>query len=75
MRAIVIRVLLRASATLNQMPIVAVTGLAAPKDQAAAREAGCSYYLEKPVDLKRLEELVKSLAPSPPAVHYLSTAA
>src|SRR5262245_56763943 len=32
---------IRASPTLNQVPIVAVSGLAAPKDRAAARDAGC----------------------------------
>jgi two-component system, cell cycle response regulator DivK len=61
---------IRASATLNHVPIVAVTGLATPKDRAAARDAGCSDYLEKPIDLGRLEELVKTLAPSAPGVHY-----
>ena len=55
---------IRASATLNQVPIIAVTGLATPKDQAAARDAGCTEYLEKPIDLDRLEELVKSLTRS-----------
>jgi len=55
---------IRASAMLNQVPIVAVTGLATPKDQAAARDAGCSEYLEKPIDLARLEAVVKSLTRS-----------
>ena len=59
---------IRASATLNQVPIVAVSGLAAPKDHAAARDAGCSDYLEKPIDLDRLEGVVKSLKPSGVAV-------
>jgi two-component system, cell cycle response regulator DivK len=61
---------IRANATLNQVPIVAVTGLATPKDQAAARDAGCTYYLEKPVDLDRLEEVVSSLTHCAPGMRY-----
>ena len=60
--------LIRASATLNQVPVVAVSGFAAPKDHAAARDAGCSDYLDKPIDLDRLEVVVKSLKPSGVAV-------
>jgi CheY-like chemotaxis protein len=52
---------IRASAKLNQVPIIALTGLTTPKAQAEARDAGCTAYIEKPVNVDRLEEAVSSV--------------
>jgi DNA-binding response OmpR family regulator len=51
--------LIRQQPTLEDVPIVAVTGNALERDQIEARSAGCDYYLVKPFDFDRLEQLVK----------------
>jgi CheY-like chemotaxis protein len=49
---------------LATIPIVAVTGNGAAEDRARAVRAGCSDYLEKPIDYDRLMALVTRLAPA-----------
>jgi len=40
------------------IPIIAVTGLASPEDEAAARNAGCDEFVAKPIDVDMLFEVV-----------------
>jgi CheY-like chemotaxis protein len=56
--------LIRSHPALNDVPIVAVTGNAAPQFQAEALEAGCNHFLVKPIDFDELEELIKALVRS-----------
>ena len=58
--------LIRSHPNLHEVPIVAVTGNAAPQFQAEALRAGCNYCLVKPIDSDRLEDLIQMLAPSAP---------
>ena len=58
--------IIRAHPTLNQVPIVAMTGLVTTKFHNEALSAGCNDYLDKPIDFDRLEELVKALTPAAP---------
>lgn len=51
--------LIRHHPTLNDVPIAAVTGNAFEREKIEARRAGCDYYLVKPLDFDRLEQLVK----------------
>jgi two-component system sensor kinase len=46
-------------------PIIAMTANAMVGDDVACREAGCSEYLTKPLDLNRLLQLVRSAGASP----------
>jgi len=58
--------LLRCHPTLNDVPIIAMTGNAIPKYEAEVLDAGCNYCLIKPFDLQRLEDLVRLLVwPTP----------
>jgi len=43
----------------GRMPIVFVSGHAEARFLAKARQAGCDDYLVKPIDLDRLEEVIK----------------
>jgi CheY-like chemotaxis protein len=54
---------MRASASLSGVPIVFVSGHAGPREQVAAREAGCDDYLVKPFDLGRLYRILERLLP------------
>jgi two-component system sensor kinase len=47
-----------------EVPIVALTANAMSEDQDASREAGCTGFLSKPIDMDRLlEEVVRQVAP------------
>ena len=54
---------MRASASLSGVPIVFLSGHADPRQQLAAREAGCDDYLVKPFELRRLYRLLEDLLP------------
>ena len=58
--------LIRSHPNLHEVPIVAVTGNAAPQFQAEALRAGCNYCIVKPIDFDRLEELIQMLTRSAP---------
>jgi CheY-like chemotaxis protein len=45
--------------SLSQIPVVFLSGHAAPASQKAAREAGCCEYLVKPIDLDQLDRLLR----------------
>lgn len=55
---------LRGLASLTGVPIVFLSGHAAPHDQRAARAAGCDEYVVKPFDLARLEGVLNRLLPA-----------
>ena len=50
--------LIRSHPTLNRVPIVAVTGMTTPQFHRQILDAGCNNYLDKPIDVDRLERLV-----------------
>lgn len=54
---------LRGSASLAAVPIVFLSGHAAPQHQIEAREAGCDDYVIKPFDIARLENILNRLLP------------
>ena len=58
--------LIRSHPNLHEVPIVAVTGNATPQFLAEVLRAGCNYFLLKPIDFDRLEELIQMLARSAP---------
>jgi YesN/AraC family two-component response regulator len=47
---------------LSEVPIVALSGHATPDYCTAAMRAGCTDYLLKPLDFKRLDEILASLS-------------
>jgi CheY-like chemotaxis protein len=47
---------------LREVPIVAISGHAAPDYRTAALKAGCTDYLLKPLDFKRLDEILANLS-------------
>ena len=53
---------LRASAATARTPMIALTALAMPGDEARCREAGADEYLAKPIALQRLLKLIERLA-------------
>ncbi len=55
---------IRADASLNAIPIVALTALAMTGDRERCLAAGATDYMSKPVHLKALAELVKRLLPN-----------
>ena len=61
--------IIRSHPTLNQVPIVAMTGLVTPQFHNEALSAGCNDYLDKPIDFDRLEELVRSPHSDDAATH------
>ena len=52
---------IRQEASLNSIPIIALTALAMPGDKERCLEAGANGYLVKPVHLKELLDLISSL--------------
>jgi len=57
---------MRGLESLALVPIVFVSGHAAPQQLLAAREAGCDDYLVKPFDLERLYRVLERLLPGGP---------
>jgi DNA-binding response OmpR family regulator len=49
----------KAGAAAATTPIIALTAQKTHDDQAAAHEAGCDTFVEKPIDPERLFEAVK----------------
>jgi CheY-like chemotaxis protein len=67
--------LIRSLPVLNKVPVVLITGMYTPQVCREAYKAGCNDCLIKPLDLERLQELIKLLAgPTPrapaPRSHY-----
>lgn len=54
---------IKAEASLEHVPVVAVTAHARASDEARAREAGCIDYISKPYALGDLMQLVNRYAP------------
>lgn len=60
---------LRAIPALQSTPVVAVTSYAMPGDRERCMAAGCTGYLEKPIDPLTFADSVESFAPpAPPGV-------
>jgi CheY-like chemotaxis protein len=57
----------RADPKWNSIPVVALTAHATTEDRERALEAGCAMYVSKPVDRRRLLELIRSLLNPEPA--------
>lgn len=56
---------LRQHTPLQQTPIIAVTSYAMPGDRERALEAGCSGYIEKPIDpMTFIAEMERALLPA-----------
>jgi len=51
----------RADVKWNAVPVVALTAHATTEDRERALDAGCALYVSKPVDRRRLLELIRSL--------------
>jgi CheY-like chemotaxis protein len=49
---------LKADARLRQVPVIALTAFAMKGDDQRAFEAGCAAYITKPIDTRRLPQLV-----------------
>lgn len=52
---------LRATAGFQKMPIIALTAYAMKGDKEKTRQAGCNYYLSKPVNTRELRQVVGDL--------------
>ena len=52
----------------NAIPVVALTAHATTEDRERALDAGCAVYVSKPIDHRRLLELIRSLVPEPSPV-------
>ncbi len=52
---------LKAGVETSHIPIIAVTGYAVEDDREKALAAGCDEYCAKPVDFKRLQEMIEAL--------------
>lgn len=51
--------LIRESEALRRVPVVILSGHAAPKSQEAAFAAGCSDYMVKPLDFRQLDHILE----------------
>lgn len=51
---------LRSEPLTRDVPIIAITALARPKDRMRAVEAGCDDYVDKPFDLDLLERKIRA---------------
>ena len=51
---------LKRDALTRDVPIIAITALARPKDRIRATEAGCDDYVDKPFDLDLLERKIRA---------------
>jgi CheY-like chemotaxis protein len=58
---------LRALDVLRLVPVIAVTSFAMVGDRERSLEAGCTGYIEKPVDPDTFVDLVEQFAPPPTA--------
>lgn len=56
---------LKAHDETRDIPVVVVTGSAAPEDRAAAFKAGCSGFIQKPVEMKAFLKQIAALLPDP----------
>jgi two-component system, cell cycle response regulator DivK len=56
--------LMRERETLRAVPVVAVSGHAAERDQTEALAAGCSADHTQPIDFDRLDDLLSRFAPA-----------
>ena len=54
---------LRCQESLRSLPIIAISGHAAPRDQINAMSAGCNAYLTKPIDFSQLNNLLHHYVP------------
>ena len=57
--------LIRANQVTREVPIIFLSGRAGPGPQQAAREAGCSDFLVKPIDLDKMVQLIERRMLSP----------
>lgn len=57
----------RADPRWNPIPVVALTAYATTEDRERALDAGCAVYVSKPIDRRRLLELIRSLIADPTA--------
>lgn len=55
---------MRGLASLSRVPIVFLSGYAAPQQQVAAREAGCDDYIVKPFKIALLYHVLERLLPN-----------
>lgn len=51
--------LVRACPQLSHIPIVILSGYAAPESQKMARDAGCCEYLVKPLDFDHMDRVLR----------------
>ena len=51
---------IRSHPILNNVPIVAITGMVTPQFHREVLNAGCDDCLDKPIDFERLEKLVRA---------------